>query len=142
MKVPRTVRKLWATARSSQALESERLNDIFSIEAVGPLILMEMFPKELANELWIHFIDNVGAQMCLVKGSATCSNPDEIIGLTWERVASLRTWLYTDRVASADNPVDGLSRGRMAGPWKDVLAARLPRKLLTRLWQKQPGRDR
>ena len=92
-----------------------------------PIELDGNVPQELADELWIHLIDNVGAQTCLVKGSASRSNPDEVIGLTWERVAKLRTWLYTERVASADNPVDGLSRGRMAGPWKNVLAARLPR---------------
>ena len=71
MRVPQNIRRLWAAAQSDSALESERLSDIFSIEAVGPLILLELWPRILEDELWIHFIDNVGAQMCLVKGSAS-----------------------------------------------------------------------
>ena len=137
MKIPLEIRRLWSTAHST-ALRSERVNDIYSIEAVGPAILMEMYPKLLANELWVHFIDNVGSQMCLVKGSASCQCPDEVIGFTWEEVARLRTLLYTDCVASADNPVDGLSRGKFEGPWRRVQQARLPRDLIRRI---QHGRQ-
>ena len=36
---------------------------------------------------------------------------------------------YFDRVASESNLVDGLSRGRSAGPWERVLKARLPANL-------------
>ena len=36
---------------------------------------------------------------------------------------------YFDRVASKANPVDGLSRGRREGPWKQVLRAVLPKNL-------------
>lgn len=121
------------------ALQSERINDIFSIEAVGPVILMEMFPKLLEGQLWVHFIDNIGSQMCLIKGSASCQCPDEVIGYTWEQVAQLKALLYTDRVASADNPVDGLSRGNFEGPWRHVQRARLPRELIHRLQRRRQG---
>ena len=140
MRVPRNIRRLWAAAKSCSALERERLSDIFGIEAVGPLIILELWPRILEDELWIRFIDIVGAQMCFVKGSASCESPDEVVGLTWEMVARVRAYLFTDRVASADNPVDGLSRGRFEGPWDRVLPARLPAVLLERLQQNQQRR--
>ena len=140
MRVRRNIRRLWAAAKSDSALENERLSDIFSIEAVGPLIVLELWPRILEDELWVHFIDNVGSQMCLVKGSASCQSPDQFVARTWEMAARVRAYLFTDRVASADNPVDGLSRGRFEGSWDRVLPARLPAVLLERLQQNQQRR--
>ena len=61
MRVPRNIRRLWVAAKSDSALESKRLGDIFSIKTVGPVIILELWPRILQDELWIHFIDNVGA---------------------------------------------------------------------------------
>ena len=36
---------------------------------------------------------------------------------------------YFDRVASKANPVDGLSRGRKEGPWRQIIKAKLPENL-------------
>ena len=33
-------------------------------------------------------------------------------------VAALGIWSWYDRVDTASNPVDGLSRGRLDGPWQ------------------------
>ena len=80
----------------------------------------------LRGSLWLHFIDNVGAQYSLVRGSSSVMSGDVIIGKTWEKVAAVGALLYTDRVASASNPIDGVSRGRTDGPWERLYKARLP----------------
>ena len=41
--------------------------------------------------------------------------------------------MYFDRVDSKANPVDGLSRGKSDGPWRQVDRARLPTDLEERL---------
>ena len=51
---------------------------------------------------------------------------DVIVGETWKRIQQLNIYPYFDRVESKANPVDGLSRGRSEGPWRQVDRARLP----------------
>ena len=64
----------------------------------------------MRDSLWIHFIDNNSALGGLVKGSASVTQQDIIIGHTWSLIAQLRTSAWFDRVDSKSNPVDGLSR--------------------------------
>ena len=35
-----------------------RHNDIFEIEAVGPLVILQKYPELLRGCLWLHFVDN------------------------------------------------------------------------------------
>ena len=58
---------------------------------------------------------------------------DLIVGKAWELVARRRLFPWFDRVDSKSNPVDGLSRGRMEGPWDHVVTGRFPPELLQRL---------
>ena len=118
------IRKAWDRQRDGE------LNNIYLIEALGPLAVLETFPKVLRNCLWLHFIDNIAAQHTLIKGSSTISSGDVVVGETWHRIQKLGVHAYFDRVASKANPVDGLSRGRFEGPWKQVLRAKLPPNLL------------
>ena len=53
-----------------------------------------------------------------------------MVGATWQRIQKLDVYAYFDRVESEANPVDGLSRGRMHGPWEQVLKAKLPQTLM------------
>lgn len=129
MEIPEPVRRLWASQRSKQ-LPTEELSDIFYIEAIGPAMVMEQWPQRLQGRPWIHSIDNVGAQCCIVRGSSRAEAGDAVVNYTWGRVAHLRTFLWVDRVASKSNPVDGLSRGVFRGPWKSVERLRFPRALL------------
>ena len=76
--------------------------------------------------MWIHFIDNTAAEAPLVKGSARTDSADHVCGLTWELIMKRMLWPYFDRVESSANPVDGLSRGRMEGPWERVYRGQLP----------------
>ena len=80
--------------------------------------------------MWLHFIDNVASQHILIKGSSSISSGDIVVGATWRKIQKLDVYAYFDRVESEANPVDGLSRGRMDGPWTQVIKAELPQNLL------------
>ena len=64
----------------------------------------------MANRPWIHFIDDVGAQHALIRGSSNSLNGDVIAGETWNYVRKIGCRLWVERVASASNPIDGVSR--------------------------------
>ena len=55
LEVPEHIRKLWDASREGDH------NDIFLIEAVGLLAILETFPNIVRNCLWIHYIDNFAA---------------------------------------------------------------------------------
>ena len=71
----------------------------------------------------------MGAEYSLVKGSSSTNAGDIVVGETWRKIVELDIYPYFDRVASASNPVDGLSRGRRNGPWERVIKAKLPQDL-------------
>ena len=87
--------------------------------------------------MWIHFIDNTAAEASLISGSSGLSVVDHM-GLTWERIPKQRLWLFVDRVESEANPVDGLSRGVIVGPWKGVEQVEFPTKDFF-AWDKECG---
>ena len=119
--VPDEVRSLWA--KMAGKLD---YRDIYLIEAVGPLILLMAFPRIMRNVMWIHFIDNESAESALISGSSSLLAADHVVGLTWEICSERTLYPYFDRVASADNPVDALSRGDMSGPWTGVERVAFP----------------
>ena len=83
---------------------------------------------ELTDGLWAHFTDNSGAEASLAKGSSKAQGLNEIAAYTWHHAATRPLSLWTARVATGDNPTDGLSRGSLDGftsEWHFV-AARLP----------------
>ena len=86
--IPPELRRIWNTKFGTDDIG----NDIYLIEAVGPLVLLCTFPKVLKNSLWLHFIDNTSAQSSLVRGSSSVYSGDHIIGLTWEMSAKLGTY--------------------------------------------------
>ena len=108
-------------------------NDIFEIEAVGPLLILDQWGRRMRNCLWLHFIDNVAAEHSLVQGSSSIACGDVVVGETWKRIQRLGIYLYFDRVESKANPVDGLSRGRSEGPWRQVDKALIPKDLEKKL---------
>jgi len=120
--VPQCVRDLWRR----KAGKDPPYNDIFLIEAIGPLVILCTFPKILKNCTWLHFIDNTAAQHSLVKGASSIESGDVIVGETWRKIQDLHIWAYFDRVESEANPVDGLSRKVFPGPWRQVLYVGIP----------------
>ena len=76
---------------------------IFEIEAIGPYLAAIIWPSLLADQPWIHFIDNKAAQSALIKGSSNSRTGDVIAGETWNLFRELRSWLWVERVAS--NPI-------------------------------------
>ena len=90
---------------------------MIEIEAVGTLVLLENFPELFRGSLWLHFIDNAAALSSLVNGSSSVRQGDILIGVTWSQVQRLQVIPWFHRVDTKSNPVGGLSRGRLAGPW-------------------------
>ena len=85
------------------------------------------------DHLWIRFIDVEGALACLAKGSSSFFSSGEIIiGITHKLAAILGMLSWCDRVGSASNPVDKLTRHDMKGPWKLVRIG-FPNDLLQRI---------
>jgi hypothetical protein len=116
MMVPADVRKLWSSSLSS----SPELYDIQEVEAVGPLVALSTWPHVLRNSVWMHYIDNNGALSSLVKGGSSVLGTDTIVGYTWHLAAKCDALPWFDRVDTKSNPVDGLSRGDVEGPWSLV----------------------
>ena len=109
---------LWPRQREHAdryAQSDEEWRDIIEVEAVGPLVLLSSWLHLFVNALWIHFIDNNSALGGLVKGSASVGQQDIIIGHTWTWIARLNVSAWFDRVDSASNPVDGISRKDFSG---------------------------
>ena len=127
-RVPQVVRDMWGSMAGK-----DTYRDIFLVEAVGPLLILEAFPKLVKDALWIHFIDNSGSEASLVSGSSSIDAGDHIVGMTWERIAKRRLWPYFDRVESEANPVDKLSRGVSSGPWRRVIDVEFPTRELMAL---------
>ena len=99
---------------------TEGYEDIFQLEAIGPLLALQTWPDLLRDCLWIHYIDNTGSQSALINGSSSILSGDYIAGATWDLVAKRRVFPWFDRVESEANPVDQLSRGVLQGPWRLV----------------------
>ena len=58
---------------------------------------------------------------------------DLLVGKAWEIVARRRLFPWFDRVDTKSNLVDGLSRGRMEGPWNKLDLGKFPGGLLREL---------
>ena len=128
LQVPEPVRQVW----SRQATAGDHY-DIFEIEAVGPALILHNFGSHLVDDaMWIHFIDNDAALATLVKGSSSVLSGEVITAYTHSMAADRGLWSWFDRVCSADNPVDKLSRGKLDGPW-ELVPIEFPPVLLSNL---------
>ena len=87
----------------------------------------------MVGALWVHYIDNAAALATLVRGSSSILCGDVIVGYTWKKISSLNVGAWFERVSSAANPVDGLSRGSKCGPWREVQQLEMPLTLLGEL---------
>ena len=122
IRVPDVVRMTWTACRRAPG---DEYNDIQEVEGIGPLLALTTWKSELADSLWMHFIDNNGALSCLVKGGSSVSSTDTIVGLTWPKIARGNICSWFDRVDTKSNPVDGLSRGDLSGDW-DIIPLQFP----------------
>ena len=91
--------------------------DILEVEAIGPALVVHNWPHLLEGRLWVHFIDNDNALCALIKGGSSVHSADCIAGWVAGETALLGVYCWYDRVDTKSNPVDGLSRGRLEGPW-------------------------
>ena len=129
IKVPHVVRRLWRIQRK------QVWRDIFELEAIGPLLILVAWGSLMEGAVWTHYIDNNAALAALVRGSSSVMSGDIIVGATWRRVAQLAICPWFDRVESSANPVGGLSRGRMSGPWNEVMSLTIPQDVIEELRQ-------
>ena len=93
LRLPEEVRILWDRQKNSG-----RFNEIFEIEAVGPLVLLENFPDMFRGSLWLHFLDNAAALSNLVNGSSSVIQGDILIGATWGQIQRLQVFPWFDCV--------------------------------------------
>ena len=125
MQLPDDVRNVW----SRTAVSGDHY-DIYEIEAVGPALIFYNFGDLMEHDaLWVHYIDNDSALATLVKGSSSVLSGEVITAYTHGKVSDMNLWAWFDRVASADNPVDKLSRGDSSGDW-DIVPIEFPPVLL------------
>ena len=115
--VPRDIRQLWSSQRANP---DGSFYDIQEVEGIGPLLVLSTWPHVLKGALWLHFIDNNGALSSLVKGGSSACGTDSIVGLTWKMIGSAQALPWFDRVDTKSNPVDGLSRKFLDGPWQII----------------------
>ena len=115
--MPDVVRKAWSSSRCSPG---DPFYDIQEVEGIGPLIALTTWEEALTNALWLHFIGNNGALSCLMKSGSSVMGTDTIVGMTWHKCGKIIVCPWFDRVDSKSNPVDGLSRGNLAGDWDIV----------------------
>ena len=111
--VPECIRELWSRQREAGG----DMYDIYELEALGPAIVMHNWGHLMQGCMWLHFIDNECALASLVRGASSVLSADIIAAYTSSQVAQRSVWAWYDRVDTASNPVDGLSRGRLEGPW-------------------------
>ena len=126
--VPDPVRRLWARAKKAEA----KYLDIFEVEAVGPALVLANWGHSIEGMLWLHFIDNESALAALVKGSSSVMLGKVVTSYTHSMVARFSLLPWFDRVDSKSNPVDGLSRKKLAGDW-DLVPIVFPQVLIDKL---------
>ena len=115
-RTPACVRRLWSRQRE---INGEH-HDILEIEAIGPALVLSTWPEMLRGCLWLHFIDNENALAAVIKGGSSVHSADCIAAFVAGRTSELECWPWYDRVDTHADPVDGLSRKRLAGDWRLV----------------------
>ena len=88
----------------------------------------------------IHFVDNSAALACMVKGYSKVQDSVKIACDYWLRVASLKAFVFCDRVESKSNLSDDPSRLNVGGVMEQ-LGAQLIHPNLEYLDLGQPDRD-
>ena len=126
--VPDEIRRLWSRSPDPAADPY----DIMDIEAVGPALVLHNFGHRFQNCLWMHFVDNESSVAALAKGSTSVNSAEIIVAWTHSRLAKFGIIAWFDRVDTKSNPVDGLSRGDMSGPWR-LLEINFPPDMLSSL---------
>ena len=83
VRIPDDLRTQWDSKR-----KGNRYNDIYEVEAVGPLLVLANFGVDLIDCLWLH-VDNSGALSSLVRGGSSVESGDHITGLTWSHIVGV-----------------------------------------------------
>ena len=94
----------------SDGKDLEPQRHINKIEAIVPAICLCTWSHPIRGALWLHFIDNDGALACLVSGCSKNSSLSTVVDYTWAQIPVFGCWPWFERVPSACNIADRLSR--------------------------------
>ena len=103
----------WGASRNCHALEGWWAWVIGLVELYACATALEEWKELVCDQRVVLFIDNYGAQDCLVKGSASVETWRQLLLRLEEIYDSLFANMWVTRVASASNPADFPSRGSL-----------------------------
>ena len=108
--VHRSARRLWA----AQSRLDSRWNDIFQIEAVEPLLVAETWPEDLSGLLFLHIHRQIMQHRLLwSEGPAVYFPATRLLDKLGQQQ---RDYVRDIGWTALADPLDGVSRGRRAGP--------------------------
>ena len=64
VELPTSWRQAWCNVN-----DTTKQTDITEVEAIGPILALGTWP-DLADGMWVHFVDNEGAEGAAIKGSS------------------------------------------------------------------------
>ena len=105
VEVPREIVKLWKV--------DGREHVIGLVELYACVTALNQWKETISGQRVLLFIDNYGAQDCLVKGSASINTWRQLLLKLEEIDDSLFANMWVTRVASSSNPADFPSRGSL-----------------------------
>ena len=88
----------------------KRKTQIVPFEALGALLLLICFRRDLSNCALRHFVDSDGAAGALIRGFSSAADIACIASAFWAVAAEARAAVFIDRVDSHANVADGPSR--------------------------------
>ena len=88
----------------------KRKTQIVPFEALGALLLLICFRRDLSKCALRHFVDSDGAAGALIRGFSSAADIACIASAFWAVAAEARAAVFIDRVDSHANVADGPSR--------------------------------
>ena len=88
---------------------SPTLAYIYFLETLAQIIPLTVLHDLLTDE-YLSFVDNEASKHALIKGYSGCTPVNNLIAATWRLCSCCNKEPWFDRVSSADNPSDAVSR--------------------------------
>ena len=88
----------------------KRKQYIALLESMPLLVALIVWHTQLRASTYTYYGDSEGSKHCFSKGFSHNAGLNFLVGLYWLRAAAERHRPWFDRVCSADNPTDQLSR--------------------------------
>jgi hypothetical protein len=104
----------WAAAIPDEIRRKlkRRATNIGAYELIAPLVALATWGPRLRGRVVVFWVDNTWAQNAMVKGWDRAEDMCHLVGHFWLSCARSRISPWVQRVPSAQNPADPVSRGR------------------------------